>query len=89
MLTTSRTSLLNRICAIKLMMLMPLLDSVAVNVSPTLTLFALSARDRFGCGRALSGFTVTVAPATVLVNLWVTLFGASPLPATTPDKDSV
>ena len=70
-------------------MLIFLLDSVAVNVSPTLTLFALSARDRFGCGRSLSGFTVTVAPATVLVNFSAILFGASPLPATTPDMDSV
>ena len=71
------------------MMLMLLLVSVAVNVSPTLTFFALSVRDRFGCGRSLSRFTVTVAPATVLVKLWVTLFGASPLPATTPVMDSV
>ena len=89
MLTTSRTALLNRICEIKLMMLIFLLDSVAVNVSPTLTLIALSARDRFGCGRSFSGFTVTVAPATVQVNLSAILFGASPLPATTPDMDSV
>ena len=72
-----------------LMMFMPLLVSVAVNVSPALTLSALSARDRFGCGCSLPGFTVTVAPATVLVNFWVTLSGASPLPATTPVMDSV
>ena len=86
---TASISLSNSNWATKLLTVMTLLVSVAVNVSPTLTFLALSARDRFGCGRSFSGFTVTVAPATVLVKLWVTLSGASPLPATTPVMDSV